>query len=378
MGSATQFLHVKKPFRFRRGGSIPELTLAFETWGDLDRERSNAIMVLTGISPSAHATSGPLDTTDGWWEPVIGHGRPIDTRQHFVVCINSLGSCKGSTGPASINPGTGRPYRLSFPELTIWDIARAAQLVLDHLGIEQLRMMVGPSMGGMSGLAWLYQNPLGARHFLGVSSSACSEPFSIAIRSLQREAIVTDPEWHAGNYTIKSWPQSGMRLARKLGMISYRSAREWRTRFGRQEQETFEPQVYGMNFEVESYLENAARKFVMQYDPCSYVYLSRAMDWFNVADGHENLQAALSNLKLDSACMIGVDSDILFPLHQQREIADAMAGNGIDSRLITLPSDQGHDAFLVDYERFNPAIEEYMQDVLANEQSAVRKSNKRQ
>jgi len=376
MGSATQFHHVKKPFRFRRGGSIPELTLAFETWGKLNSERSNAIMVLTGISPSAHAASGALDTTEGWWEPVIGHGKPIDTRYHFVVCINSLGSCKGSTGPASINPETGEPYRLSFPELTLWDIASAAQLVLDRLGIRQLRMMVGPSMGGMSGLAWLYQNPLGARHFLGVSSSACAEPFSIAIRSLQREAIVTDPEWHDGNYTIKSWPQNGMRLARKLGMISYRSAREWRTRFARREQETFEPRIFGMNFEVESYLENAARKFVMQYDPCSYVYLSRAMDWFDVAEGHADLQNALSHIKLRSACVIGVDSDILFPLHQQREIADALAANGIDSRLISLPSDQGHDAFLVDFERFNPTIERYMQDVLANEQSSALKSGK--
>lgn len=367
MGSATQFLHVRKPFRFRRGGKIPELTLAYETWGKLNRARSNAIMILTGISPSAHATSGPLDTTDGWWEPVIGPGRPIDTRRHFVVCINSLGSCKGSTGPASISPQTGMPYRLTFPELTIWDIARAVQFVLEHLGIEQLRMMVGPSMGGMSGLAWLYQNPSGSRHFLGISSSACAEPFSIAVRSLQREAIVSDPKWHAGNYTSKSWPQNGMRLARKLGMISYRSAREWRTRFGRQEQAKYKPQVFGMNFKVESYLENAARKFVMQYDPCSYVYLSRAMDWFDVADGHESLKDALAHVKLYSACMIGVDSDILFPLHQQREIADALAANGIDSNLISLPSDQGHDAFLVDYDRFNPTIESYMNSVLESE-----------
>lgn len=367
MGSATQFLHVRKPFRFRRGGSIPELTLAFETWGKLNREHSNAIMILTGISPSAHAASGPLDTTDGWWEPVIGHGKPIDTRKHFVVCINSLGSCKGSTGPASLNPETGTAYRLSFPELTIWDIADAAQLVLKHLGIEQLHMMVGPSMGGMSGLAWLYQNPMGARHFLGVSSSACSEPFSIAIRSLQREAIVTDPKWHGGNYTSKSWPKNGMRLARKLGMISYRSAREWRTRFGRQEQSKFKSQVYGMNYKVESYLENAARKFVMQYDPCSYIYLSRAMDWFNVADGHDSLQDALAHLKLKSACIIGVNTDILFPLHQQRAIADALAANDIDSRLVTLPSVQGHDAFLVDYGRFNPAISEYMRKALDSE-----------
>lgn len=365
--SATQFLHRREPFQFRRGGSIPEMTLAYETWGELNGDRSNAVMILTGISPSAHAASNALDPTDGWWEPVIGPGKPIDTDRNFVVCINSLGSCKGSTGPASNDPETGEPYRLAFPEVTLWDIASAAQFVLDHLGIETLRVMVGPSMGGMTGLAWLYQNPRRARHFLGVSSSACADPFSIAIRSLQREAIVTDPEWHNGNYTAKSWPWNGMRMARKLGMITYRSAQEWRSRFGRKLQKKYPPEVYGMNYKVESYLENAARKFVVQYDPCTYVYLSRAMDWFNVADGHPDLSSALAHLELQSACVIGVDSDILFPLHQQREVAEALAANGIDSRLVVLPSIQGHDSFLVDYDEFNPAIESYFDRVLASE-----------
>jgi len=367
MSSATQFLRINKRFHFKRGGSIPEMTLAYETFGELNSDRSNGVMILTGISPSAHAASNALDPSEGWWEAVIGSGKPIDTDRNFVVCINSLGSCKGSTGPDSTNPETGKPYRLTFPEITIWDIARAAQFVLDHLEIEQLRMMVGPSMGGMSGLAWLHQHPKGARHFLGVSSSACAEPFSIAIRSLQREAVVTDPSWHSGNYTKESWPQNGMRLARKLGMISYRSAREWRPRFGRDEQTHFPTEIYGMNYEVESYLENAARKFVVQYDPCAYVYLSRAMDWFNVADGYESLAASLAHIELQSALMIGVDSDILFPLHQQQEIAEAFKANAVDSELISLPSNQGHDAFMVDYDRFNPAIANYFEKVLEAE-----------
>ena len=367
MSSATQFLTSTEPFRFRRGGSIPELVLAYETWGELNRDRSNAVMILTGISPSAHAASNEADPSEGWWEPMIGAGKPIDTRSNFVVCINSLGSCKGSTGPASINPETGKPYRLEFPEVTIWDIASAAQRVLDHLRITQLRMMVGPSMGGMSGLAWLQQFPAGARHFLGISSSACAEPFAIAIRSLQREAIVSDPDWLDGNYTDERWPKTGMRLARKLGMITYRSAREWRKRFGRQPQNRFKPRTYGMNYAVESYLENAAEKFIVQYDPCSYVYLSRAMDWFDVAEEHSSLAEALSHIAVESVCMIGVDSDILFPLHQQRDIADAFQANGVKSRLISLPSDQGHDAFLVDYRRFKPAVANYFREVLAGE-----------
>ena len=367
MSPATQYLHIRKPFRFKRGGRIPEVTLAYETWGKLNRGKSNAVMILTGISPSAHAASSARDPSEGWWEPMIGPGKPIDTNRNFVICMNSLGSCKGSTGPDSINPKTGRPYRLEFPESTIWDIATAARLLLDHLGIKQLRAMVGPSMGGMSALAWVYQNPKGARHFLAISSAGSAEPFSIAIRSLQREAIVTDPHWHGGNYTAESWPRNGMRIARKLGMITYRSAGEWRQRFGRQGQSQYQPKVYGMNYKVESYLEHAARKFVVQYDPCAYVYLSRAMDWFNVADGHEDMVSALAHLKLQSACIIGVGSDILFPLHQQYELAAALTTNGIETQMVDLPSEQGHDSFLVDYDRFNPAVAGYFNRILASE-----------
>jgi len=365
--SATQFLHYKKEFRFKRGGKLAQLTLAYETWGELNADHSNAVMILTGISPSAHAASSQLDPSEGWWEPMIGPGLPLDSRKNFIICINSLGSCKGSTGPASANPATGKAYRLTFPEITIWDVARAAQLVLDHLEIKELRMLVGPSMGGMSGLAWLTQFPRNARHFLCISSAAYAEPFSIAIRSLQREAVVTDPHWHKGEYTESSWPENGMRLARKLGMISYRSADEWRKRFGRQEQNRIKPRLYGMNYAVESYLENAAKKFVSQYDPCSYVYLSRAMDWFDVREGKQSLAAALSAVRLKSARIIGVGSDILFPLHQQREVAEAFAANGIDSRLVELPSEQGHDSFLVDYQRFKPATAAYFREVLAQE-----------
>jgi len=367
MSSATQFLTRSEPFLFRRGGILPQLTLAYETWGELNSSRSNAVLILTGISPSAHVTSSPGDPAEGWWEPMVGAGKPIDTRHHFVICVNSLGSCKGSTGPASINPVNGAPYRLDFPEITIWDIAAAAQLVVQHLGISRLRALVGPSMGGMSGLAWLYQNPQGARHFLGLSTAACAEPFSIAIRSLQREAIVTDANWQNGQYDAARWPENGMRLARKLGMISYRSAREWRSRFGRKPQKRMQPQIYGMNFEVESYLENAARKFIAQYDPCAYVGLSRAMDWFDLADRHENLTHAMAHIELESSCIIGVDSDILFPLHQQQAIATALQTNGVATQMVVLPSDEGHDAFLVDYARFNPVVAAYFERILAAE-----------
>ena len=357
--NGTSFLHVEETFRFHKGGEIPRLDIAFETWGELDAKRSNAALVMTGLSPNAHAASSEDNPEDGWWEPMIGPGKPIDTRRNFVVCVNSLGSCKGSTGPASINPRNDKQYRLSFPDLSIQDIAAAGKLVLDALGIEQLRCLIGPSMGGMSGLALMRQQPDIARHFLAISTAARAEPFAIAIRSLQREMIVRDPHWNDGAYTNADWPETGMRLARKLGMISYRSGAEWRKRFGRQTQKRFNERLFGMHFAIESYLENAARKFIRNFDPCSYLYLSQAMDLYDFAEGYPDLKAAFEPVQLESAKIIGVDTDVLWPPHQQREICQGLTAHGVDCDPQLLPSVQGHDAFLVDYDRFCPVIAEY-------------------
>ena len=357
--NGTNYLHVEEPFRFFRGGKIPSLDIAFETWGELDSKHSNAALVMTGLSPNAHAASSEGNPTEGWWEPMIGPGKPIDTNRNFVVCVNSLGSCKGTTGPASLNPETGEQYRLSFPDLSIEDIAAAGKLVLDALGIEQLRCLIGPSMGGMSGLALMRQQPDIARHFLAISTAARAEPFAIAIRSLQREMIVRDPHWRDGAYTDADWPEMGMRLARKLGMISYRSGTEWRKRFGRQTQKRYNERLFGMHFAIESYLENAARKFVRNFDPCSYLYLSQAMDLYDFAEGYPDLKAAFEPLQLQSAKIIGVDTDILWPPHQQREICQGLTAHGVDCDPQLLPSVQGHDAFMVDYDRFCPAVAEY-------------------
>ncbi len=356
---STRFLHVEEPFRFASGGRIPRVDLAYETWGQLNAERSNAVLLLTGLSPDAHAASCADNPEDGWWEPVIGPGKPIDTDLNFVICINSLGSCKGSTGPASINPKTGQQYRLSFPDLLIQDIASAAKLVLDSLEIEQLRAMVGPSMGGMSCLAMLRQNPEITRHFLVISAAAKAEPFAIALRSLQREMIVRDPHWQDGAYTDEDWPEIGMRLARKLGMISYRSEPEWRERFGRQLQDRYNERLFGMRFSVESYLESTARKFVRDFDPCCYLYLSRAIDWYDISEGYPDMKAAFEGLNIQSAKIIGVETDFLWPPHQQREICQGFSAHGVDCDPQLLPSIQGHDSFLVDYDRFCPAIEHY-------------------
>ncbi len=363
MSSATQFLHINKPFTFKKGGVLTSFTLAYETWGKLNADHSNAVLILTGLSPSAHVASSKADPSPGWWEPMVGHGSPIDTDRFFVISVNSLGSCKGSSGPASENPQTGKPYRLNFPELCVEDIAATAQILVEHLGIKQLCTMVGPSMGGMSALSYLQHNPTGARHFLTISSAPHSEPFSIAIRSLQRELLVSDPAWNEGNYDEEHWPENGMRMARKMGMLSYRSAEEWSIRFGRREQDYFPTEIFGMNYEVESYLEAAARRFIHSFDPCSYLYLSRAMDWFNVADGYSDLPTALAGIQLKSACVLGVETDILFPVQQQKAIANALSDNGVDTCFTNLESLMGHDAFLVDYDHFNPHIVAYFNRV---------------
>jgi len=352
---------LKQPLQTWRGEALSPVTLAYETWGELNAERSNAILLFTGLSPGAHAASSEDDPESGWWEAMLGPGKPIDSTRFFVICINSLGSCLGSTGPDSLNPASGKPWRLDFPELAIEDIAASSWQVVQHLGITQLHCVIGPSMGGMTALALLKQFPQSTRHMISISSAAAANPFAIAIRSLQREAIVSDPNWQNGHYSDSCWPISGMRMARKLGMISYRSALEWQQRFDRQPQSQFATTTFGMNFQVESYLEAHALKFIGQFDPCCYVYLSRAMDWFDASDRHDDdLSAMLSQTALQSALILGVHTDLLFPLSDQQTLAAAMDKTGIRQELLALDSLQGHDAFLIDIDRFGPPIHRYL------------------
>src|SRR6478752_969750 len=225
MAAARKILKLDRPFEMRRGGALPDVQVAYETWGDLAFCADNAVLIFTGLSPSAHAPSSTEDLSPGWWEDMIGPGRPIDTRRFFVICINSLGSPFGSTSPISINPATGQPYRLTFPVLTVEDIAHAGYEVANSLGVKKLAAVIGPSLGGMTVLAYCALFPDSARSVVSISASARSVPFAIAMRSLQREIIRRDPAWRDGNYTEDAVPVSGMRLARKLGMITYRSAK---------------------------------------------------------------------------------------------------------------------------------------------------------
>jgi len=366
---ATLFLALPSPFAIKRGGTLHGARVAYETWGTLNAASDNAILILTGLSPSAHAASHAGNPEPGWWEAMIGPGKPIDTERWFVVCGNTLGSCKGSTGPASIDSATGAAYRLTFPELSIEDIANAAHALVQGLGIEQLACVIGCSMGGMSALAYAMLHPRSARAQINISGAALSLPFSIAIRSLQREAIRLDPKWNEGSYTDDAYPENGMRMARKLGVITYRSSLEWSGRFGRVRLDgdhRDDDSPFGLEFQVESYLEGHARRFVRQFDPNCYLYLSRSMDWFDLSeygDGDVAIalgKIALNGIGLSRALVIGVETDILFPLQQQEQLADGLRAGGADVTFTPLPSPQGHDAFLVDIARFGPVVGNFL------------------
>jgi homoserine O-acetyltransferase/O-succinyltransferase len=359
MSDARQYFKLPSPFVMKRGGALHGAHVAYETWGTLNAARDNAVLILTGLSPSAHAAANAQDPTPGWWEDMLGPGKAIDTRRWFVICVNSLGSDKGSTCPASIDPATGEPYRLSFPDLSLEDVAHAAHGVAAHVGIDKLACLIGCSMGGMSALAYMLLHPDSVRAHISVDTAPQAQPFAIAIRSLQREAIRLDPQWNEGRYDAEHYPDIGMSIARKLGVITYRSAMEWNGRFARirLDAEQREDQPFGFEFQVESYLEGHARRFVRTFDPNSYLYLSRASDWFDIAEyGNGSVMEGLKRIRIEQAMVIGVSTDILFPLEQQEQIAEGLEAAGAKVEFVALDSPQGHDAFLVDIENYSRAI----------------------
>jgi homoserine O-acetyltransferase len=362
---ARRYFALPSPFAMKRGGELHGAQVAYETWGTLNAARDNSVLVLTGLSPSAHMTSSSEDPSPGWWEDMAGPGKAIDTGRWFVICVNSLGSDKGSTCPASIDPATGEPYRLSFPELALEDVANAAHAAVAGLGITQLACLIGCSMGGMSALAYMLLHPGCVQTHISVDTAPQAQPFAIAIRSLQREAIRLDPNWKEGDYDIHgssengSYPDIGMSIARKLGVITYRSAMEWNGRFARirLDADQREEEPFGREFQVESYLEGHARRFVRTFDPNCYLYLSRASDWFDIAEyGHGDVHEGLRRIHVERAMVIGVSTDILFPLQQQEQIAQGLEAAGAAVEFVALDSPQGHDAFLVDIDNYSPAI----------------------
>ena len=355
-------------FSMWRGGRLPEITLAYECWGELSAEADNAILIFTGLSPSAHAASSPQDTSPGWWEYMIGPGKAIDTDRFFVVCANTLGGCYGSTGPGSTNPETGRRYGADFPDVTVEDIASSGYHLMQELGVRNLHAAVGSSMGGMSSIAYALLYPGEIDYLVSISAATRALPLTIALRSLQREIIRSDPAWNGGQYDDDNRPLSGMSLARKLGLVSYRAADEWNSKFDRSRlpAEKLTGARFEREFEIENYLEYNAQKFIASFDPNSYLYLSRAMDWFDIAEHGESMVDAMSKLRVSRALVVGVTTDILFPLRQQKEIADLMRDAGTDVDYVEIDSVNGHDAFLIDDAHFSPVVKKFLDESKAD------------
>lgn len=351
-------------FEMWRGGRLSEVTLAYEAWGRLSAAADNAIIIFNGLSPSAHAASSTQDTSPGWWEYMIGPGKAIDTDQFFVVCANSLGGCYGSTGPGSINPDTGENYGADFPDLTVEDIASSGYYLMRELGVEKLHAAVGSSMGGMSSIAYAMLYPDDIDYLVSISAATRALPLTIALRSLQREIIRCDPAWNEGRYTDDNRPLSGMSLARKLGLVSYRAADEWNSKFDRSRlpAEKLSGKRFEHEFEIENYLEYNAQKFINSFDPNSYLYLSRAMDWFDIAEHGESISDGMAKLKVNRALVVGVTTDILFPSRQQQEIADVMRATGTAVDYVEIDSVNGHDAFLIDDAQFSPVVKKFLDE----------------
>ena len=365
--SAANITKIANTFKFKRGGRLNDISIAYETWGEINPSKSNVIVIFTGLSASSHVTSSSFDSSAGWWESMVGSGKAIDSDKYFVVCINTLGSCFGSTSPVSINDNTDQPYRLSFPELTVEDMASASHMLLEKLGIDFINILIGPSLGGMQALAYSIMFNKDVRNAILISTATQATPYAIAIRSLQREVIRKDPDWNNGFYSYEKPPLNGVRIARKLGMTSYRSSAEWQQRFGRKKsssetltQNTFGVDNTGFEYEIESYLEHHAVKFQNVFDANCYLYLSRAMDWFDVSDHGKSTQDALSKTNIEKAIVIGVTSDTLFPSYQQKEIAECLLQAGTKVDYQELDCIQGHDSFLVDIESFGKKIRNFI------------------
>ncbi len=354
---AREYAALPDPFPMWRGSALHGARIAYETWGQLNAARDNAVLLFTGLSPPAHAASSPRDSSEGWWQGMVGPGLSLDTDRFFVICVNSLGSCFGSTGPASIDPATGKPYRLRFPDLSIEDIARGGYQTVRSLGIRRLDTVMGPSLGGMVVLAYAALFPGAARRLVCISGTQAAAPFAIALRSIQREIVTKDPGWRGGDYGADSPPITGQRIARKLGTVTYRSAAEWQQRFGR---EPIRPDMasggpFASEFAVQGYLESLAQRWVNLFDANCYLYISRAMDRFDLT-AHGEPVGLYRRAGLESALVIGVRTDLLFSVTEQQAVARALEAAGVATRFAPLDCIEGHDAFLVDLKTFGAEI----------------------
>lgn len=358
-------LSPERPFSLEGGGVLRGLTLAFETWGKLNNDASNAVLVCHALTGDSHASGEANEThpTKGWWSNAIGPGMAIDTDELFVVCVNVLGGCQGTTGPSSINPETSQPYGSNFPVVSIRDIVRTQAEVADHLGIIQWLAVVGGSMGGMQALEWSLTYPRRLRGVAVIASAAAASAQQIAWSMVGRRAITYDPAFRDGDYYDAApgeGPHRGLMVARALAMIHYRSEAQLQGRFGRDRTDTMDQFSLDQRFQVESYLDYQGQKLARRFDANSYVILNKAMDLHDVGRGRGGLTLALSRARVP-AFVVGITSDVLYPVYQQQQLCDLLLANQQPVEFHIVDSPNGHDGFLLDTEQFAPQLNDFLQ-----------------
>jgi len=347
----------------QHGGQFGPITLAYETWGTLNAAGDNAILIVHALTGSSHAHDAerPDDPKAAWWNPLIGPGCPFDTSRYFVICSNVLGGCYGSTGPSSLDPSSGRPYGMRFPVITIRDMVNAQRVLIEHLGVRQLAMVAGGSIGGQQALEWAVTYPELVRNVIVVAATAALTAQAVAFSEVGRQAIMADPHWQGGDYPPGQGPSAGLAIARMLAMITYQSEEAMELRFARRpaRNTTIAPPGgagdLGGRFDVEGYLYYQGESLVRRFDANSYLYISRAMDLYDVSEGYPSMEAALRRLR-GKALFIGIRSDFLFPAARVRWLADRVRSLGGDATYVELDSPHGHDAFLKEWKQMTDAL----------------------
>lgn len=350
---------VDKPLRLDCGISLSPFTVAYQTYGAMNAEKSNVVLVCHALTLDQHvANDHPTTGKAGWWTLMIGPGKPIDTDKYFVICANVVGSCRGTIGPSEIDPETGKPYGLGFPVITIGDMVRAQAMLLDHLGIEDLFCVVGGSMGGMQVLQWAASYPERVFTAIPIATGAKHSAQNIAFHEVGRQAIMADTEWEGGDYsTTGKTPRKGLAVARMAAHITYLSEIALHRKFGRNLQDR-EKITYGFDadFQIESYLRHQGFTFVDRFDANSYLYLTRAMDYFDLAADYGGTLASAFRGTKTRFCVVSFTSDWLFPTSESRRIVKALNAVAASVSFVEIDTDRGHDAFLLDEPEFHAVL----------------------
>jgi homoserine O-acetyltransferase/O-succinyltransferase len=346
----TQFLTLAPPpdeLVLESGERLGPVTIAYETYGTLDKDRANAILVFHALSGDAHAAGYHTgDDRPGWWDNMIGPGKAFDTDKYFIICSNVIGGCRGSTGPASENPATGRPYGLGFPLLSVRDMVEAQAKLIDGLGIDKLLCVTGGSMGGMQALQWAVSHPERVRSAIPIATTARHSPQQIAFNEVGRQAVMADPNWNGGDYYDGTQPTRGLAVARMVGHITYMSDESMAEKFGRRFKDHGKGAKFEPDFEVEGYLQYRGDNFVKRFDANSYLYITKALDYFDLDSG-KGLENVLKSVRA-KLLVVAFKSDWLYPAYQSREIVRACKLAGVDATYCELNSNYGHDAFLLE------------------------------